>query len=409
MRGFICCCALVCVPLDASAQIVTHRGFVEARATVLPLDAPNDHVNAVGDVLARGEVFVKPAGWIQFAAGLDARANTHDQVRRSWRLDFTDRTILRPAWSIRRLSATLQYRSLTVDAGKQVIRWGKTDIVTPTDHFAPRDFLNVLEADFLAVAGVRGSVQLGSETIDLVVVPRLTPSRMPLLAQRWAPIPPGAETLRLVDSGADLPEGTQTGVRWSHVSAPFELSLSYFDGFNHLPDIEVHVPFVPGELVLTRVYPAVAAYGADAAVPTRWFTIKGESAYFTSSAPGTDEYVLYVLQLERLLGEWVLIGGYAGEMVTERNAPLTFAPNRGLTRSFIGRASYTIDVNRTASIEGALRQNGDGAYVRVEYSQARGQHWRATAAGAIITGSANDFLGQYRRNSHISAALRYSF
>jgi hypothetical protein len=169
------------------------------------------------------------------------------------------------------------------------------------------------------------------------------------------------------------------------------------------------VPFVPGELVLTRVYPAVAAYGADAAVPTRWFPIKGESAYFTSSAPGTDEYVLYVLQLERLLGEWVLIGGYAGEMVTERNAPLTFAPNRGLTRSFIGRASYTIDVNRTASIEGALRQNGDGAYVRVEYSQARGQHWRATAAGAIITGSANDFLGQYRRNSHISAALRYSF
>src|SRR5688572_11481932 len=306
MRGFLCCCAIALATLEASAQVVTHRGFVEARATGFPQDAPNDHVNAVGDVLAREEVFVKPTGWIQFAAGLDARANTYDQVRRGWRLDFNDRTLLRPAWSVRRLSATVQYRRVTVDAGKQIIRWGKTDIVTPTDYFAPRDFLNVVDAEFLAVTGIRGSLQLGTETIEVVVVPHLTPSRMPLPTQRWAAIPPGAGSVRLVDSGAHLPDGMQTGVRWSHVSGPFELSLSYFDGFNHLPNIDVHVPFVPGEIVLTRVHPAISAYGVDAAVPTRWFTIKGESAYFTSPTPVTDEYVLYVLQLERLIGEWVL-------------------------------------------------------------------------------------------------------
>jgi hypothetical protein len=30
-------------------------------------------------------------------------------------------------------------------------------------------------------------------------------------------------------------------------------------------------------------------------------------------------------------------------------------------------------------------------------------------ARAVIAGEANDFLGQYRRNSHLSLTLRYSF
>ena len=68
-----------------------------------------------------------------------------------------------------------------------------------------------------------------------------------------------------------------------------------------------------------------------------------------------------------------------------------------MTRSIVARASYTIDPNRSLAFETAVRQNGDGVYAKVEYSQARGQHWRATvtAAGARA-GTADDFLGQYR-------------
>ena len=186
--------------------------------------------------------------------------------------------------------------------------------------------------------------------------------------------------------------------------------MSFFNGFNHLPDIEPQVrPAFRPEIDLTRVYPAIRSYGADAAVPTRWFTIKAETAYVTSSSPHTDEFVLYVLQLERQNGEWQLVGGYAGEVVTQRRAVLTFAPDRGLTRSLIGRAAYTIDPNRSLAFEGAVRQNGDGAYTKVEYSQARGQHWRATISGTLIRGEASDFLGQYRRNSHAAVSVRYSF
>jgi hypothetical protein len=75
----------------------------------------------------------------------------------------------------------------------------------------------------------------------------------------------------------------------------------------------------------------------------------------------------------------------------------------------VARASYTIDTNRSAAIETSVRQNGNGVYVKGEFSQAQGRHWRTTVSGALLGGEAGDFLGQYRRNSHVILALRYSF
>jgi hypothetical protein len=405
----------------ASAQELTQRGFVEGSLFLYPQQAPNDPTQAMGDFLVRDDLFYKPARWIQFAAGLDLRANSDGQVADAWRLDFSDRGVQRPRASIRRLSATLTHGPFTLDVGKQFIRWGKADLINPTDRFAPRDFLNVVDTEFLAVTGVHAVAQTGAETFEAVWVPRFTPSRVPLLDQRWTAVP--ANTVPLIDAGAVLPSGAQTGLRWGHVGAGFEYSLSFYNGFNYLPNI-VATPIVNAgapAIAVQRVYPQIRSYGADAAMPTRWFTIKGETAYFTSpvaaadlsrqSAAGAtaDEYVIYVVQLERQSGEWVIAGGYAGEVVTAHRAALTFAPDRGMTQSFIGRASYTIDPNRSVAFETAVRQSGAGVYGKAEYSQGYGLHWRATLGGVVIAGHSDDFLGQYHRNSHVAAALRYSF
>lgn len=408
MRRTIVASALVLWCPSVGAQTISQRGFVEGRAFGFPQIAPNDTTRAIGDVLVREEVFVKPAGWIQFAAGLDLRENSHDQVEDDWRLDFRDRGARRPRAAVRRLTATVTAGGFALDVGKQFIRWARADILNPTDRFAPRDFLNVIDTDFLPVLGARASVQIGSETFEAVWVPRLTPSRMPLVGQRWAVLSPGAPGISIQDRGSDIPRGSQEGVRWSHAGA-FEASLSYFDGFNHLPNIEARM--LPSSLTVgvTRVYPALRTYGGDVAVPTGWFTLKGEAAYFTSPSSTNEEYVLYVVEIERQTGEWLLNGGYAGEVVTSSLSSFPFAPDRGVARSIIGRASYTVDPRRSVAIEGAVRQTADGFYVKGEYSQAWGQHWRMTATGVGIAGDANDFLGQFHRNSHGSIALRFSF
>src|SRR5439155_11104852 len=207
--------------------------------------------------------------------------------------------------------------------------------------FAPRDYLNVFDTDVLPVLAVHPSVRLRNETFEVVWAPILTPSRLPLFEQRWTVLPAAAQGIPIADGGSILPKGSEQGVRWNHAGSRFDASLSFFDGFNHLPNIESRLQ--PTGLELTRVYPSLRTYGGDLAIPTRWLTLKGEVAYSTSPASTTDEYVLYVIELERQIREWILVGGYAVEAVTETRGVVSFKPDRGIARSFLGRATYTVD------------------------------------------------------------------
>jgi hypothetical protein len=316
---------------------------------------------------------------------------------------------------------------VTLQAGKQFVRWGKTDILNPTDRFAPRDYLAVVDSEFLGVTAARFTAGLQSDTLDLVAA-RFTPSRTPLLDQRWAGLAAELENVTLVDEGADYPGRTQLGARWNHVGSGYEFSVSAFSGNNNLPIIEAGTPQLPGgipvppaaslaanavpsglQVPITRVYPTMWMAGGDAAVPLPAVTLKGEAAFFGTSDSRADQYWLYVIQLERQSGEWMFIGGYSGEVVTTSRVQASFAPDRGLTKAFLGRVSYTIDTNRSAAFEGAVRQNLDGTWLRFEYSQASGQHLRFTARATIIAGTPEDFFGRYDRNSHVTISLRYSF
>jgi hypothetical protein len=408
------------LPAAAGAQPITQRGFIDGRDFLFPQSAPNDATRNVGDLLAREEVFLKPSEWFQIAGGLDLRANSHDQVENGF--DWDDRAIRRPRLALRRLAVTLSKGPLTIDAGKVFVRWARADVLNPTDRFAPRDFMNVLDTDVLPVIAVHPSLHFRNETFEAVWSPKLTPSRLPLFNQRWTVLPPAVQGLPIQDGGSILPSGSEQGVRWSHAGSRFDASLSFFDGFNHLPNIETRllptgpvppglVPpvLVPTGLELTRVFPSLRSYGGDLAIPTQWVTLKGEAAYFTSPESTNDEYVLYVIEIERQIREWVLVVGYAGEAVTENRGVFSFAPDRGIAKSFLGRAAYTVDPRRTVAIEAAVRQSGEGLYLKGEYSQAFAQHWRLTLTGVGIEGQPDDFLGQFNHNSNVSIGLRFSF
>ena len=391
-----------------SAQDFTQRGFWETRVILFPQTGTNDSSHVVGDSLFRYEASKALLPGLRLSGSFDARTDTHLQTEREFRIDFGDRSIRRPALSVRRLSLIYNRGKWTAEIGKQFVRWGKADILNPTDRFAPRDFLNVVDNDFLPITAARLTYESGSNTLDLVVQPFFTPSRTPLLNQRWDVLPdtPG---VRVIDIGANYPGGTNVGARFNHIGRRYEGSVSFYEGHNHLPLFDAVLVGNPFTVAAFRYYPQLRQYGADVAVPLRWFTIKGEAGYFTSTTKTADEYALYVIQLERQSGEWSFVGGYAGEVVTTARSQRGFSPDRGLTHAFLGRAGYTIDVNRNVALETAVRENLAGLWIRLEYSQAFGQHWRGTAGYTLIRGREDDFLGQYHRNSHAILALRYSF
>lgn len=397
---------LLLAALSCRAQDFTQRGFLETRFTAYPQTAPGDSGRLVAESLVRYEASYKRFTPWQFHGSVDARADSHRQTQREFGLSWQDRETRRPALEVRRLSAVYNRGPLTLELGKQFIRWGKTDVLIPTDRFAPRDYLGVVDNEFLGVTAARLTIEKKQNTLDMVWAPRFTPSRTPLLNQRWVTLPAEAPVR---DLGARYPGGSQYGLRWNRAGAGYETSLSFYDGFNHLPLLDYRVRTAPLRVDAWRFYPRMRMYGGDAAVPLKFLTLKGEAAYFTSSTPRAGEYVLYVLQLERQAGEWFFVAGYAGQAITAQPAMAGFAPDRGLARALVGRAGYTIDTNRSVALESAVRQNGKGAWVKFEYSQASGQHWRFTASCSLIRGSPGDFLGQYRRNSHATLTARYSF
>lgn len=382
----------------ACAQSFSQRGTLDYRGWVYPQTTEKDSGHVVGEALFRYEFSRSLIGPLKLYGSTETRMDTHRQVERRFYVNFGDRRLQRPAFSIRRASVQYNRGQFTAEAGKQLIRWGKADILNPTDRFSPRDFLTVVDTDLLGVLAGRAVWENRSDSVEAVLQPRFTPSRLPLINQRWSNVPPGIQELP-----QQYPGGVQYGMRWNHLGDGYEASVSYYDGHHYLP------VFTPEGGGFRRYFPQLRLYGGDVAVPLPWLTLKSEAAWFTSRTPQADEYVIYVVQAERQFGEASIVAGYAGEYVTKRRNPIDFAPDRGLARSFLGRASYTVDPRRTLAAEWAVRQNGDGVWTRVEYSQSYGKYWRAIAGYTLIRGDPADFLGQYRRNSHFSLILRVTF
>ena len=109
----------------------------------------------------------------------------------------------------------------------------------------------MVDNEFLAVTAARATYGTQSDTLDLVYQPRLTPSRIPLLNQRWAVLPPG---IPIVEGPPEYPGGAQFGARWNHIGTAAEYSLSFYDGYDHLPLFAFPVH---------RYYPSMRMYGGD--------------------------------------------------------------------------------------------------------------------------------------------------
>src|SRR5207245_7668624 len=103
---------------------------------------------------------------------------------------------------------------------------------------------------------------------DAVFSLGFTPSRIPLLNQRWAPLPAMGPAVAVQDAGAVFPGGSQSGLRWNHAGA-IEYELSFYEGFNHLPSFNPIPKFTSTgpEVDLQRFYPKMIMAGGDVAIP----------------------------------------------------------------------------------------------------------------------------------------------
>lgn len=400
---------IAALSVSAAAQpAFEQRGFLDSQTLLFPQLTDNDRAHVVNQSLLRWDSSYRQSSWFRMKFSFDARLDSHRQVDRNAAVSFDDRRIQRPALNVREWSALFHKGIVSVEVGRQLIRWGRTDILPIVDRFTPRDYImSVVNPELIGVNATRLTLAGRSNALDVVWQPWFTPSRTPLLDQRWTVLPPQAAGIPLADAGARYPGGSQVGARWNHTGGNLEYSLSYFRGRANLPLFELTSRPEASAVDVLRAYPTMQMYGGDANYQLPWLSLKAEAGYFTTQTTGAEEFVLYTIQAERQIKEVSLMGGYVGSAVTSSPGVPQFAPDRGIAKSVVGRVAWTIDVNRSLSLETAIRRQG--SLVKVEYSQAFGRHWRLTPGFVWLRGDPSDFLGQYRRNSYFSVALRYSF
>jgi len=401
---FVCATALT-----VQGQEFSQRGFMAVSGDIYPQLTENDMAHGIGTGRARYEPEWRPTHWFTLLASLEAQIDTHRQVARDLHLDWYDRSLERPVFSFRQLAAVLKRNHLSLTLGKQFIRWGEADFLNPTDRFVPKDLLNPVDPEFLAVTAARLTYIRGNNTFDVVWQPGFTPARIPLMNQRWTFLPDTFNQFVVQDLGSVFPSRSSFGARWNHTGAGYEYSFSYYEGFNSLPTFDEHINSASSTVTFSRMYPALRLYGVDFAIPLTSFAVKGEAAYYTSPGAQQDDYLLYVLEVEKQLKDLRITIGYAGEVVTAHSEALQYSAEEGFARAAIAHAQYVLDPNRTLTLDVFVRQDGRSSLLQPGYAQSFGGHWSATMSYVWLRGEENDFLGQYHRNSFAKAELRYSF
>ncbi len=163
--------------------------------------------------------------------------------------NFRDTTLRDPYFYFR--EGYLKYRGDNFDlaVGKQFYTWGTADGFNPTDNLNPRDYHDVPDREKMGIFSFAASYYPTDASITLVIIPLFTPSRLPLASSRWnadpnrkstdsslaaAGLPPGT-TIRRREMPGERLDKVQAGIRAKQTIAGWDVSMSYFDGYNTQP------------------------------------------------------------------------------------------------------------------------------------------------------------------------------
>lgn len=162
-----------------------------------------------------------------------------------------------------------------IRAGRQIIAWGRTDAVNPTDNLVMRDYTLHAPDDADQKSGVgalKGAYSAGDFRVIAVWLPEFRANRLPF--------PKGMPSVSEVMPDNAL---SQWAAKVEYATGAYDCSVSYFDGFDRNPD------FALGGSGVTMRYSRLKVYGADGAFTSGRYGFRAEAAYLASEdADGQD-------------------------------------------------------------------------------------------------------------------------
>lgn len=372
-----------------------------------------DDRTSIGDVAVwlRAESDIGANGW----AVVDGR------IGRQWSTanDHTD-SELREAY------VALRSERDDIKIGKQIIAWGRADQINPTDSLSARDF-TLLAADDndlrTGIGAVQYSRHFGANVLTAVWLADFEQNRLPF--------PASTPALRFSEERPDDIH-RQGALKLDHSGDNVDWSLSYFNGFDHNPDIALDSVDING-LGTRLTYHRVRVVGADAATTRGPYGLRVEAAYtFTEDGAGRDPatknpFMSLVMGVDRTFANDVYVNlQYLLRITSKYRSPEDIAdPIQRAVAVQQGIVNYELDrsvqgisakVSRnwlndtlTAEIAGIYTFRRQSHVIRPTLTYSISDRWQARFGADMYRGEEQTFFGRLRENSTVYIELRYGF
>ncbi len=328
------------------------------------------------------------------------------------------------AYEARLREGYLRYSTGDVDIrlGNQIISWGRADALNPTDNLSPRNYtLLVPENDDqrLGTTAVKVDYHLSDVTATFVYVPLFSQSKVPIPPQ------PG---ITVTDK---KPNGGSAGVKLDYVGSAIEGSVSFYDGFDLIPDLQIESLSAAG-LDLSLRHRRIKVLGLDGAATVGDYGLRWEGAYTWTLKDSADPlrkkpFFYAVAGFDRTFDGNININlqyylrhvtGYRDPAAIPNPNLRDLAVQAGLlfnqTRKFDNGVSMRIAstwLNDTleGEIAGVVSLSGGDAYLKPRLIYALNDHWKARLGADIFMGEKTKFFGRLQDNSSVFLELQYNF
>ena len=394
---------------------------------------PNDDQTIVDEGLLQVEWARRLGAWGATKIVAEFRDDDFGYTR-GLHFQIPETTLRRSYLGVREATVSVRGGPVDVTLGKQIYAWGTADAYSPTDNINPSDYLDVLDNEKLGLWSASARLTVAPTSLVFVVVPFFTPSRLPLSRSRWTP-PVPAGFMAVADDPV-RPEqdagALQYAARLRTTVAGWDLSVSYYDGFDHTPSFRQSlVTVAPGVVLprLTPVYTRVKVPGADVSTTFGRFELHAEGAFRLVESNGRDDRFQGIAGINytqdiglRWLDQLVFIVEYARETILRRvphsgilekdASPLVgdLLSDSAFRDAVAGRIQAKLTEDTVLKLSGVA----DLAVRPSYYLQFKAAH-RVTDAVQVeagldfLAGNPDTFWGRWRDNDRFFLTLRYLF
>jgi hypothetical protein len=304
--------------------------------------------------------------------------------------------------------------------------------MNPVNNINPIDYSDLLDTDDerIGVYGLRTQLFLNAFDIDLFWSPIPVTGQMPNLNSRWFP---SAEMMgipaQLFQSDAALSindnppalkvNDGEIALRMRKQFSGFDLAISYFNGYDHLPDYSLDasgMALVSPQLMLQSAYRRLQVFGVEMAFTLpAGIGLRGESALFVpeKGTAANDRYLQTVVGLDKNVSigssSLLLIAQYIGDHNLEGNEFARFDVRHLFKNSLMVNAEWSLNNGWSFNFMGVYNIDIEDFYLKPELSYTTSMGIKFIARANILEGQKESFFGSYTDNDRVQVKVEYRF